>query len=545
MIQDIAFNKFDDTQMSAITRIGERVEFTANEVMIAGGQKDYPFFVVQTGEIDIYEADGDHSTLIATHGPREFSGDVDMLTGRSTIFTAIARSDGVAYRLCAVRLRRLLAECPRVSETLLNAFQTRREMLADLPITGVRVIGEVDTVEVGRLREFLYKNHVPHSFYDSVSQSGIEQLEQLGASQLELPVVRCNGKTIGNPALERLAECIGINRKVDGQHFDLVVVGSGPAGLAAAVYAASEGIDVLVVDSVGPGGQAGSSSKIENFIGFPSGLSGSQLAERGYLQALKFGAKFVAPVTVQAIETDAAGVHRLTLSGNQAITARCVLVATGVSYRQLDLPGCSRFEGAGVYYAATSVEARVCENSTAVVVGGGNSAGQAAMYLAEHAGAVKLLIRGDDLRKSMSEYLCGRIENHPNIELLKHTEVAEILGEKSVRSVRLVNNQTGEAQQIECAGLFIFIGARPHTDWLPDEVLLDEKGFVLTGSSFMVNEELRSRWQKDRPPCDLESTVPGVMACGDVRSGTTKRCGFAVGDGSLAVACVHRFLGEQ
>lgn len=544
MIQDIAFNKFDDTQMSAITRIGERVEFKTDEVMIAGGQKDYPFFVVESGEIGIYEADGDQSTLIATHGPREFSGDVDMLTGRSTIFTAIARSDGVAYQLCAHRLRRLLAECPKVSEMLLDAFQIRREMLADLPITGVRVIGEVDTAEVSRLREFLYKNHVPHKFFDSATEAGAAQLAELDAAQLEQPVVRCNGKTIGNPALEQLAKCIGINRQVDGQHFDLVIVGSGPAGLAAAVYAASEGIDVLVIDSVGPGGQAGSSSKIENFIGFPSGLSGSQLAERGYLQALKFGAKFIAPVTVQAIETDADGVHRLQLSADQSITSRCVLVASGVSYRQLDLPGCTRFEGAGVYYAATSVEARVCENSTAVVVGGGNSAGQAAMYLAEHAGAVKLLIRGDDLRKSMSEYLCGRIENHPNIELLKHTEVAEILGDRSVSSVRLVNNQTGDIEQLECAGLFIFIGARPHTDWLPDEVLLDEKGFVLTGSSFMVDEKHRSHWQLDRPPCDLESTVPGIMACGDVRSGTTKRCGFAVGDGSLAVACVHRFLGS-
>jgi thioredoxin reductase (NADPH) len=312
--------------------------------------------------------------------------------------------------------------------------------------------------------------------------------------------------------------------------------------LAAAVYASSEGIQTLVIDSVGPGGQAGSSSKIENFIGFPTGLSGSELANRGYLQALKFGTQFIAPITVQSVHQHASGEHHLKLCTGQTARARVVTIASGVSYRQLDLPGCTRLEGSGVYYAATSVEGRVCEGATAVVVGGGNSAGQAAMFLATKAKKVVMLIRGPDLSKGMSSYLSARVNSHPKIQVVPNTELTSIEGESRVQSVKTVNYATGEKSTIECRGLFIFIGATPHTKWLPEQVLLDDKGFVLTGSTFMSDAKLRSHWTLDRTPCDLETTVPGILAAGDVRAGTTKRCGFAVGDGSLAVSCVHRLL---
>ena len=542
-IDRAAYPSFNEVQLSRIAAIGELVHFDAEEELITHGQKNYPFFAIKSGEVRIVERDGDGERLVAIHGPGNFSGDVDMLTGRSALFVAIANGPVEAYRMCAGRLRRLLSECPTVSEMLLEAFQMRRKLLAELPFVGVRVIGSSSTAGTTRLREFLYKNHVPYTFYEATDEDGREQLSKLDASEFELPVVQCNGHTIGNPSLPKLAECIGINRNVDQELFDLVIVGSGPAGLAAAVYAASEGIKTLVIDSVGPGGQAGSSSKIENFIGFPSGISGSDLAGRGYLQALKFGAQFIAPITVHSIEQHESGEHHLKLCTGQTARARCILVASGVTYRQLDIPGCQRLEGAGVYYAATSVEARVCENSTAIVVGGGNSAGQAAMFMAEKARGVKLLIRGSELSDSMSTYLSKRVLNHPKIEVMPFTEVASINGEQCVESIQILNNKTKSTSSLECAGLFIFIGAKPNTEWLPDEVLLDDKGFVLTGSAFYSSDgSSRSNWPLDRIPCDLETTVPGILAGGDVRSGTTKRCGFAVGDGSLAVSCVHRFL---
>lgn len=543
--QDTAFPTFSDRQLNVIGQIGDLVSYEDGQEMIAHGQKDYPFYIIKSGEVQIVERDGDEERIIASHGEGEFTGDVDMLTGRSSLFVAIAAGKVEAYRLCAEKLRRLLNECPEVSEMLLEAFQMRRRMLATLPFVGVRVVGPINTNATTRLREFFYKNHVPYTFLDSTTEAGVEQLAKLNASELEHPVVRCNGHTIGNPSLPALAECLGISHSVNQELFDLVIVGAGPAGLAAAVYAASEGIKTLVVDTVGPGGQAGSSSKIENFIGFPSGLSGSELAGRGYLQALKFGTQFIAPVVVNAVNQGKSGEHEISLDNGEIVRARCVLVASGVSYRQLEMPGCERLEGAGVYYAATMVEARSCENKTAIVVGGGNSAGQAAMFLVNHADKVKLVIRGDDLRKSMSSYLSERVLNNPKIELLTHTEVNRIEGADCVESIELRNNQEGTVESVGAAGVFVFIGAKPRTDWLPEDVILDEKGFILTGSAFYADEDKRNQyWQLDRAPCDLETTVPGIMAAGDVRAGTTKRCGFAVGDGSLAVSCVHRYLSE-
>ena len=540
----VAFPTFGDEQLEKVGAIADLVSFKPEEELISQGQKDYPFYVIKSGRVRIVERDLDRERLITTHETGNFTGDVDMLTRRSSMIAAIASSDVTAYRMCGQRLRKLLNECPDASATLLDAFQIRRKMLAETDFIGVRMIGRRNASETNRLREFFYKNHVPHTFFDADQQSGQHELEALDAGSLPLPVVRCNGHTVGDPSLPKLAECIGISRDVDQQFFDLIIVGAGPAGLAAAVYASSEGLSTLVIDSVGPGGQAGSSSKIENFIGFPSGLSGSELANLGYLQALKFGTQFIAPITVRSIETSGSGEHHLKLCTGQTARTRCVLVASGVTYRQLALPGCERLRGAGVYSAATTVEAKVCQDETAIVVGGGNSAGQAAMFLAEHAREVKLLIRGGDLSKSMSAYLCDRVLKHPNIELMRHTEVDAINGDPHLESVCIRNNQHGATEMLDCTALFTFIGAKPHTDWLPKDVLLDEKGFVLTGSSFYSHEHLRSRWPLDRAPCDLETTVPGIMAAGDARAGTTKRCGFAVGDGSLAVSCVHRYLND-
>ncbi len=536
-----AFPTFDDAQLSVVAEVGELVQFEPNQFLIKQGQKGFPFFVIKSGSVRIVEMCNDAEALIVNHGPGEFTGDVDMLTGRSAVISAIADEPVVAYQLCAGRLRKLLNECPAVSDMLLDAFQLRRKLLEASDFVGVKLVGKTNTAETSRLREFFYKNHVPHTFYESTTEEGHQQLQKLSATAADLPVVNCNGHTVSNPSLPKLAECIGISRNVDGKLFDLVVVGSGPAGLAAAVYATSEGINTLVIDSVGPGGQAGSSSKIENFIGFPSGISGGELANRGYLQALKFGAQFIAPITVKSIETQISGEHHLQLCTGQVARARCVLVASGVTYRQLGVEDCRKFEGAGLYYAATSAEARVCEGSTAVIVGGGNSAGQAAMFLANSSQEVKVLIRGDDLGKSMSSYLCERVLKHPKIQVIKNCEVTEIHGEKCVEVITYHDHVTGASSRLDCSALFCFIGAQPHTAWLPSGVLLDDKGFICTGAA-IPSTHLGEHWKLDRSPCDLETTIPGIIAAGDVRSGSTKRCGFAVGDGSMAVTCVHRYL---
>ncbi len=352
-----AFPTLNNEQLSVVAQLSEIVEFQADQTLIKQGQKGYPFYVIRSGTVRIVELCEGKESLIVNHGPGEFTGDVDMLTGRSAVISAIANESVVAYRLCSNRLRRLLNECPSVSDMLLDAFQIRRRLLAASDFVGVKVLGKENAPETSRLQEFFYKNHVPYTFYDVSSEIGLELLQKVGANGLSLPVVQCNGHTVGNPSLSKLAECIGISGDVDGKLFDLVVVGAGPAGLAAAVYATSEGIKTLVIDSVGPGGQAGSSSKIENFIGFPSGISGGDLANRGYLQALKFGAQFIAPITVTSIETQANGEHHLHLCTGQVARAVCVLVASGVSYRQLGVENCKKFEGAGLYYAATSAEA--------------------------------------------------------------------------------------------------------------------------------------------------------------------------------------------
>lgn len=535
-----AFPQLDDEQMDCVREMGSRREFADGEIMVSFGTRDYPMYVIESGRATVSASSSGQLQEIVTHGEREFLGDVDLLTGRPAIFSIKAEGACVAYAVDVPLVRRLLGQCPTMSDLLLEAFQTRRQLVEYLGLTGIRVIGKANSRDTNRMREFFYRNHVPHTFFDVNEDAGQQELASAEATLDDLPVVRCHEKINKKPALSKVAECLGISRRVDDACHDLVIVGAGPAGLAAAVYAASEGLGTVVLDSVGPGGQAGSSSKIENFMGFPSGISGAALANRGYLQALKFGATFTAPVYVRALEKTRQDEFHLRLCTDQTVRARCVLVATGVAYRQPHLENLSHFEGAGVYYSATTVEARGCRQSTAIVVGAGNSAGQAAMYLSQSAQRVIMVVRSDDLGKSMSAYLCDRIRQQPLIEVRYHTEVDQLVGDDSLETVLIRNNQTGEIESIACASLFLFIGAEPHSEWLPESVRRDEKGYVMTGSGL----ESDPLWPLDRPPCELETTLPGLMAAGDVRSGTTKRCGFAVGDGSLAVSCVHRYLGQ-
>jgi thioredoxin reductase (NADPH) len=333
---------------------------------------------------------------------------------------------------------------------------------------------------------------------------------------------------------------MGLKRQIRTEPFDLVIVGAGPAGLAAAVYGASEGLATLVLDRFGPGGQAGTSSRIENYMGFPAGLTGADLANRGYLQALKFGAELVAPVEVRTMTCEDR-IHRLVLDDGQVVRGRTVLIATGASYQRLPVAGCERWDGAGLFYSCTSVHARSCRSGRAAVVGGGNSAGQAVMFLAENTAGATLLLRGDDLRKSMSDYLARRIDRHPKIEVIRNVEVDAIEGNGTITGLRLRHVRDGSRRDLDCSAVFVFIGAQPRTDWLPPSIAVDRKGFILTGADAAKSD----RWPlTGREPCVVETTCPGVFAAGDVRSGTTKRVAFAVGDGALAVTCAHRVLAE-
>lgn len=538
---EVAFPKLTDDEIECLREIGCERSFVHGEALFGFGDREFSFFAVTAGEVEVVESSTGQEREVAVHHSGEFTGDVAMLTGRPSMVTIRAKGDCETIEVTSQQVRRMLGELPELSDKLLEAFQLRRRLLEQSEFLGVRVIGASNDKETLRLREFFYKNKVTHTFQDIAESDGDNALREFKMNPADTPIIACSGHVVSKPSLAKVAECLGISRKIDNQLYDTLVVGAGPAGLAAAVYGASEGLRTLVVDGMGPGGQAGQSSKIENYMGFPSGLSGSDLANRGYLQALKFGAEFTAPVMVRSMSCSEDGYHVVELCTGQLVRTKTVLVATGASYRRLPIEHCERLEGSGIYYSATSVEARACRESTAIVVGGGNSAGQAAMYLAQQARHVKLLLRGNDLRKSMSEYLAKRIENHSGIEVCHHTEVDELCGDSKLETVVVKNNRSQARENIDCSGLFIFVGAKPHTEWLPDSVALDAKGFVQTGPSVQQCD----KWPLERVPCELETTCPGVFAAGDVRSGTTKRCAFAAGDGALAITCVHQYLSRD
>lgn len=539
--RQLAFPKLSQAEVDVLAGMATVCTFEEGETIFLAGQRGLPFYVVDSGEIAIVDDSTEIAKTIVIHGPGEFTGDVALLTDRPAAISAYAKGPVRAYCVGQAELRRVIQEIPDLSDKLLEAFQTRRRMLERSGFVGVRVFGHLGDPDLTEIREFFDKNRVPHTWVDAEEPAGRAALESLGGSPDRLPFVACNrGTRATRPSVTLLAECLGLKRPIRAEPFDLVIVGAGPAGLAAAVYGASEGLATIVLDRFGPGGQAGTSSRIENYMGFPAGLTGAELANRGYLQALKFGAELVAPVEVRSM-TSEGKMHRLVLDDGQVVSGRTVLIATGASYQRLPVEGCERWDGSGIFYSCTSVHARSCKNGRAAVVGGGNSAGQAAMFLAGHTAGVTLLLRGGDIRKNMSDYLARRIERHEKIEVMRHVEVDAVLGDDQIKGLRLRDVHEGGTREIDCSATFVFIGARPRTDWLPPCVEVDAKGFILTGA-----EAARSdAWPlTDREPCTVETTCPGVFAAGDVRSNTTKRVAFAVGDGALAVTCAHRVLSE-
>lgn len=540
-VVDVAFPKLDDDDFAALYPMACCQEYGDGDVVFKAGDADIDLYVVESGQLDVQNPAANHA-LIVSHAPGEFAGDVDLLTRRPVIVTAIARGKTRLLRVPGARLRELLNRVPRLGEKLIVAFQRRRELLAKAGVLGLRVVGPGTCRDTTVVREFLHKNFVPFTWYDSASVEGRAALAGWGSPTRHPAIELGGGRVLLNPSLRELAHGAGVWRECPNQAVDLAVVGAGPAGMTAAVYAASEGLSTVVLDRLGPGGQAGGSSKIENFIGFPAGLSGTELATRGVLQMLKFGARIAAPVNVDRLEPGATGEpHVLRLDCGASIEARAVLVATGVKWRKLDAKGADRFERQGVYYACTTVEALLHESQDVAVVGAGNSAGQAAMYLSEccRGRRVHLLIR-NKLGPGMSDYLSGRIRAASNIVVREGVEIAEVLGARRMESVVLKRREDsgdGARETLPVGAVFVFIGAEPVVPWLPADVGRDAMGYLLTGADAAKT----GKWPlADREPCPLETTLPGVLAAGDIRSGSTKRVGFAVGDGSLAVTCVHK-----
>lgn len=544
-LQTVAFPRLDPDQIAKLGRCAAtaRETYRDGEVLFRAGQQDMQFFVIKSGTVEILDVSGGEPRRVVLHQPGEFTGDVSHVTGGRAVVTAVARGDCEVFAIAPDTLRRILDDCPDLSDIILQAFIARRQLLhASKDFTGLRVIGSRYSADTFRVREFLAKNRVLFTWTDVEADPQVDRLlKQFGVSEADTPVVACGRMLLlRNPSNRELADAIGIRRPLGQAVYDLAIVGGGPAGLAAAVYGASEGLRTVVLERLAPGGQAGSSMRIENYLGFPTGLTGSELADRAVLQANKFGARIAVPTPVAGL-TFAQAYPVVQLDGGETVTAKCLLIATGADYRRLDVDGCSQYEGRGVYYAATPNEVQQCRGAVVVVVGGGNSAGQAAVFLAGQARQVLLLIRGGDLDKNMSSYLARRIEATPNIELCCHTTIRRMTGNGQLGAVEMFNSATGQGRTVETPAVFSFIGAVPRTDWLPDDIEKDAKGFVRTGAALAQSP----RWTARREPFLLETSRPGVFAAGDVRAGSIKRVASAVGEGAMAVQFVHEYLKEM
>ncbi len=546
-LRSIAFPTLDDTQVSEFERCTNATKklYRDGQTLISMGDRDFKFYIVKSGEVEIVDHSGDKPKTVVIHGKGQFTGDVSHLTGRSSIVSAVARGDCEVDEVSRDALRGALNQCPVLSDIILQAFIARRQLLRESPdFIGLRVIGSRYSTDTFRVRDFLAKNRALFKWIDVETDPEVDQLlKHFGMTEADTPVVALGDGDLlllRNPSNRQLADAIGIHQPVEEAVYDLVVVGAGPAGLAAAVYAASEGLRTVLLESIAPGGQAGSSMRIENYLGFPTGVTGAELAERAILQANKFGARLSVPT--QAVHLGWEKAYAVTrLEAGETVTTKCLLIATGADYRRLDVEGCELFEGKGVYYAATLAEGKMCRGAQVVLVGGGNSAGQAAAFLAQHASKVLLLIRGDDLYKNMSSYLVHRIEQTSNIELLTNTTIRRMSGDGHLGSVEIVNQKTGQDRTVETPAVFSFIGAVPRTDWLPPEIERDARGFIRTGADVAQSPH----WTSRRHPFLLETSRPGVFAAGDVRSGSVKRVASAVGEGSMVVQFVHEFLKEM
>jgi thioredoxin reductase (NADPH) len=541
---DVAFPTLSPNDLAVLQARGHPRAVRAGETLFSAGDRRFDFYVVLEGSIEIHDPRPGGLRMVTVHRAGQFSGDVDMLSGRAAVVTARVGEDGRVLQLSADELRQAVDQLPQLGETIVKAFLMRRQLLLNAGFSTVEIIGSRFSPAAHRLRDFATRNLIPFSWRDVETDEAAEALlRQFNIPAADTPVVLGRGgKLAKNPTLEQFAHCAGLTVSLEDDHvYDLVVVGAGPAGLAASVYAASEGLDVLTADAVAPGGQAGTSARIENYLGFPAGISGKDLTRNALTQAQRFGAKITVPCRVESLGI-VGGERVLRLDDGTRIRTRCVLVASGVKYRRLDVPRFAEFESAGIYYAATEMEARLCRGESTVVVGGGNSAGQAVVHLARSARHVDLLVRGPDIHAGMSRYLVDQVRALGNVTVHQGACVTALEGDGHLARVR-ARGADGRPLAFDASTLFLFIGADPNTDWLRGCVELDRHGFVVTGTELPAAAVEADRWRlAGRRPFLLETSLPGVFAAGDVRSGSVKRCASAVGEGSMAVSFVHTHI---
>jgi thioredoxin reductase (NADPH) len=535
-----AYPRLSAEQIAALVPRGQLRATTAGEVLFREGDPIYDFHVILAGTVALAEAHGsDAERLIGVHGPGRFLGELSLLAGQPAFLTAIVQQPGEVLTVPVDEVRAVVAHDPTLGDLILRAFLIRRSLLIELG-AGMRIIGSSYTPDARRLRDFAARNRLPYRWIDlEQDQTAETLLRQLNISPQETPVVIWHGnRVLRNPSNAELAAEVGLTvPNLASFDYDLVVVGGGPAGLAASVYAASEGLTVAVLEAIGTGGQASMSPRIENYLGFPSGISGAALADRAVLQARKFGARISVPASVGSLGTH--GDHLVVRVEDGAdMSCRAVVIATGARYRRLSVAGMERFEKGNVYYAATLAEAQLCHRASVAVAGGGNSAGQAAAFLATHAAQVHLIVRHADLDRDMSRYLADRLTRLPNVTVHTCTEIRELTGGHSLERLVVADLRTGEQRQLPAAALFVLIGADPCTTWLGEQVAMDKHGFVLTGPDVPASSVT------GRPPSLLETSRLGVFAAGDVRSGSVKRVASAVGEGAMVVALIHRHLSQ-
>jgi len=542
-----AFPVLTEAQINRIRPGGELREVKKDEILFEPGDLSVPFFVLLAGAMQIVQPDLVGERLITTHGPGQFTGEMTMISGQRCLVRARMTEAGKLLELSGDGLRSLVARDAELSEIFMRAFILRRLALISLGYGNLILLGSRHSANTLRLREFLTRNGHPFTYVDlDIDKSSQELLDRFQVRLDEIPVVICQAHgVLRNPSIQTLVDCIGFNSAIDEiQVRDLIIVGAGPSGLAVAVYAASEGLNVLLIEAASPGGQAGSSSKIENYLGFPTGVSGQELAARAIAQVEKFGAKMMVARSVARLECEKHPYEILLDNGNK-LAARAVVIATGAQYNKPHLPDLERFEGQGIYYGATFMESQLCEQEEVVVVGGGNSAGQAAVFLSETARKVYMLVRSSELSSTMSRYLIQRIEANPAIELHFKTEIVGLEGGSHLDGITWQDKTSGETSTREIRHLFIMAGASPRTDWLRGCVALDDKGFILTGRDLETGTGAPAMgWTLARTPSMLETSLPGIFAVGDVRSGSVKRVASAVGEGAIAVHLVHRALAE-